>query len=163
MFAVIAALRIRFVRTFALGQSLATMAKEDLNVDQFTMNILPAELQRASSLITDITLTMVCVAIAFVFSLVIVSLQSAIRGSHIFASHALRIAQARGLVDADTTLQSRKVQFFIITMSVVGFLWQMSHHGKLPFPLNVVLFPVTVLEYALHLITLIFFYAAPAY
>lgn len=65
-----------------------------------------------------------------------------------FTYGILHYLQRRGIIDK---CPDGGVMFFGVSMTValLGFFWQLSQTFSLPFPLNVILFPITFLEYFL--------------
>lgn len=69
-------------------------------------------------------------------------------GGEMFAYGTLHYLQRRGIISKCT---DGGIMFFGVSMAVamIGFLWQISQAFALPFPLNVILFPITIFEYLL--------------
>lgn len=159
-FTVIAALRIRLARTITLAGSLTNLVKEYVPVKAVVTEVMPqAELW--SSVIADALVGGSCMMIVLTLSGVTSTLHSSVRGSDLFVSNALAVARRKGLVSKDMTLGSTKVKVLIAMVAVTGFVWQITNYEGLPFPLNVLLVPLTILEWVLGMLVSGCLYAVP--
>ncbi|KAG5505745.1 hypothetical protein JKF63_05081 [Porcisia hertigi] len=158
---VIAALRVRFARSFALGVSLASMAIEYVPLEAALKEVLPTEYKKWAGIITSIATSTITMALATILSGTIGMVHCCIRGAHMFLQHAVHLAKAHGLLEDDITLNNLKSNVLVAVIALMGFLWQVSHTKANPFPINILLLPFTVAEYVLFFLVNGFLYAAP--
>ncbi|KAK7194886.1 hypothetical protein NESM_000410100 [Novymonas esmeraldas] len=146
---VIAALRVRFARSLALGGSLASMAMEYVPLEAALADALPAEHKKWAGVVTSAAVSAVAMTLATLLWGAIGMVHCCLRGSDMFVQHAVHMAKERGLLEDDMTLDSPKAKVLVAVVASMGFLWQLTHSQAHPFPINVALLPFTVAEYVL--------------
>ncbi|AIN98193.1 hypothetical protein LPMP_211140 [Leishmania panamensis] len=159
--AVIAALRVKFARSLALGGSLANMAMDYIPLEEALRDALPAEHKKWAGVIAKVVINAIAMMLASLVSGAIGMLHSCIRGAHMFVQHTVHLAKDHGLLEDDMTLDNPKAKALVAVVASIGLLWQATHTEANPFPINVFLLPFTVAEYALFFLVNGFLFAAP--
>mmetsp|Transcript_4600 Transcript_4600/g.7913 ORF Transcript_4600/g.7913 Transcript_4600/m.7913 type:complete len:331 (-) Transcript_4600:515-1507(-) len=148
--AVLATLKIQFARTIALGVSIGQMLHGPM--DRIFLPVLtrvmPQEYKKWCSPIVDWICKAIAISIAWFIQRVISAVQSGMRGGLMFSRQLMSFASRKGILkikDEDTYLDE------IVGFTIAGFgIWfQLSHFFELPFPWNLFLLPVRILEYVL--------------
>jgi len=146
---VVATLRVKFAQSVTLGCSIGEMMHKHLEkaVEPSIKTVLPPELQKWSPAFTQYMFKFLGVLFAWFLQRVISGFHSAIRGGHLFATNAVKLAKEHGFVDANFDEKSPKVSGLATLLAIIGFYWQLSNGFSLPFPLNMLLLPVTIVEW----------------
>lgn len=148
---VIATLRIHFAQTVTLGIVIGSTFSQfaTKTLQPVLVRVVPAEYAKWVPVGIDVACRAVGISIAWFVQTVISSFYSALRGAQIAAkgilSYATRHGHVAGPYDEGSTA-------FVLTMAAIGgagFLWQAFNFWQLPFPFNVIFFPLTVVEWVL--------------
>lgn len=143
---VVAVLKIRFARTVTLGEAIGTQLNRPAQqLAPVLASVLPEEYKRWSPVIVRWSCKMLAVTIAWWIQRVIETFHSAIRGGHLFGKHLVNYLHEQGILktSADSTNIDEVIGW---GLAAVGVLFQLSMGFHLPFPLNILLFPVRLLE-----------------
>jgi hypothetical protein len=148
---VIATLRIHFAQTITLGIVIgSTFSLYATKIFQPVLSrVVPAEYVKWVPVGIDLVCRCVGVSIAWFVQRVISSFYSALRGAQIAAKGIISYACRHGYV---TGAYDEGSSAFVLTMFGIagaGFLWQALNFWQLPFPFNVVFFPLTIVEWFL--------------
>ncbi len=110
--------------------------------------LLPAEYKKWAKPVISYTIKSFAISIAWTLQRIISAFHSAIRGGLMFSRNILHYLSEMGYVkiDHEQTYIDEVVGFGV---AAVGLLWQLRSGFSLPFPLNVLLFPFTLIEYML--------------
>lgn len=151
LLAIVATLRVHFARAITLGSSLGDMAHNHLtkSTTPILQQAIPPELQRWVPVIDGFLFKLVGVLAAWFLSRLIAGFHAAMKGANMFVINAIRLARARGFVDEHFDENSPRASALAVILAVLGFYWQLSNGFSVPFPLNVVLLPVTMVEWLL--------------
>ncbi|CBZ26860.1 conserved hypothetical protein [Leishmania mexicana MHOM/GT/2001/U1103] len=158
---VIAALRVRFARSLALGGSLASMAMTYIPLEATLKDALPVEHKKWSGVIAKAAANVIAMTLASMMCGAICMMHCCIRGAHMFVQHAVHIAKGYGLLEDDMTLDSPKATALAAMVASMGLLWQVTYTDANPFPINILLLPFTVAEYVLFFVVNGFLFATP--
>ena len=150
MLSVLATLRVHFAQAVTLGCSLGEIAESHLSVttEPLIRSVLPPQLAKWGPVVNSSLFKFVGVLCAWFLTRIIAGFHAAMRGGHLFVKHALILAKDRGLVDASLE-NSPRASMLAAVVGFLGFYWQLSNGFALPFPLNVLLFPVSIVEWLL--------------
>lgn len=151
--AVVATLKVQFAKTITLGAALSKAI--DAPAKTFLLPLVQLALPRPYKKWADVLLTYsiksFAISIAWTLRRVVSSFHSAIRGGLMFSKNLLSY-----LVDMGVVREKDVGAYFPYVDTILGYgvallgLWfQLSYGFALPFPLNVLLFPFTLVEYAL--------------
>jgi len=110
------------------------------------MQVVPVDYRKWVPVIVKYACRSIAVSIAWFIQRVMSAFYSAFRGASFFARGALRFAGRNGYV-APFDEGSILVTAVVTAVALTGFWWQLSSGFSLPFPLNVLMFPFTLLEY----------------
>ena len=148
---VLATVRIKFAQTITLGCGVGEMARRASSdkVEQLLKKALPDDLEKWAPRIVQYGYNSLGMIIAFFLQTVVGAFHSSIRGGKLATVAGLQLAKNRGWVSAEFKLESKTANFIAMVIAGTGFMWQLYQGFSVPFPLNIILLPVTVLESAL--------------
>jgi len=155
---VVAVLRTKFAQTVALGATVGQILESYVG-ERFLRPALekaiPEGYHKWVPVIVSYSCKLVGVSIAWYIQRVISAFYSSIKGANMAAAGLAVYLARRGGAAGDIAKkigdgkESRSMVFLVLTSFVayIGFSWQLGSNFALPFPLNVVLFPLTLAEY----------------
>jgi len=144
---VVAILRIKFAQTIALGATIGNIF--ETVADRFLRPILektiPETHHKWIPVIISYTCKSIGVSVAWTIQRVISAFYSSIRGAQMFTIGLITCLVRNGYPSWD----QGSIAFVGITAIIAwtGFYWQLQSGFSLPFPLNVLLFPLSLLEW----------------
>jgi len=148
--AVLATLKIEFAKVITLGVAIGNTLRKPL---AFVMapvlgQLLGEEYGRWTNVIINSTAKLIAISIAWNVQKVVSAFHSAIKGGLIFSRHIIVFLNKKGLISInhEDTYLDEVVGWGI---ALVGFWFQLSNFFALPFPWNVLLFPLTIIEWVL--------------
>jgi hypothetical protein len=108
---------------------------------------MPAEYKKwVGPMLTYIT-QFVAIAIAFFVQRTISAIQSALLGSVMAVNASLILAKKYGLMDANfDTNKANLNESLAYLLAAFGIWWQLSNSFGVPFPLNIITFPLSMME-----------------
>jgi len=144
---VIAALRIKFARAVTLGAAIGDVLRKPLQrcLGPFLKKVVPEDYHKWILPGISYACKFVAVTVAWTIQSVISAFHSAVRGGAVAAKGTLHYLNKYGFVavNADDTYLDEVVGYAI---ALLAFLVQFYTGFRLPFPFNVLLFPLRVLE-----------------
>ena len=158
--AVLATLRLEFARTTAMALGIVEMAKFPLiRVLAPMMNAaLGEELAHWTRTIIESTLTFFAIILAWYLQMIISAFYSGLRGGRMFADGLISVLEQQGLMekvpfvaqpfDPNESFLDEAVGY---SLAAIGFSFQFFNGFSLPFPLNLVFLPLTIVEWFLRL------------
>eukprot|EP00638_Chattonella_subsalsa_P010007 CAMPEP_0117745950 /NCGR_PEP_ID=MMETSP0947-20121206/7667_1 /TAXON_ID=44440 /ORGANISM="Chattonella subsalsa, Strain CCMP2191" /LENGTH=330 /DNA_ID=CAMNT_0005563203 /DNA_START=83 /DNA_END=1072 /DNA_ORIENTATION=- len=148
--AVLATLKIQFAQVIALGVSIGSMLRGPAKsfVGPALQRVMPQDYHKWIPSVLDWTCKAIAVSIAWFIQRVISAVQSGIRGGLMFSRNLMKYANKRGIISF-TDEDSQIDEIVGWTLAAVGIWFQLSHFFALPFPWNIILIPLRVLEYIL--------------
>jgi len=157
---VLASLRLQFAQTVALALGIADVLKFPtvlVFAPPLTLALGP-DLKHWVDTIIDTTLKIVAVTFAWYIQMVISSFYSALRGGKMFAEALFRLLEEKDLLknlpdalvpkpfDPDKTYLDEIIMY---PLAAAGFIFQIKSGFLLPFPLNLIMLPLTIVEWVL--------------
>lgn len=148
--AVVAALKMRFAKTIALGNAIANSAQAP--AERFLLphieNVLPVEYKKWAQPVLTYTIKSIAVSIAWTVQRILSAFHSALRGGLLFARNIL------SYLDEMKYMQIKHEETYLdeivgYSLALLGLYFQLAWGFGLPFPLNILLFPFTIAEYIL--------------
>lgn len=158
--AVLATLKFQFARTLALALAIADMS-HFIFVRMFGPFVLMAmgpKLQHWVSPIISIVIKLIAVIIASYIQMIISAFYSGLRGGRMFALSFLRKLEKHGILDKlpDSWIAKPFDEKHSVWDEIIGYplaffgIWfQISNGFTLPFPLNIILLPLNIIEWFL--------------
>ena len=148
---VVATLRVQFAQSVTLGCSIGGMLHTnfDKNLQPVIHQALPPDLKKWAPTISSYLFKSLGVTFAWFMQRIISGFHSAIRGGNLFATNAIRLAKKHGYLDASFEEDSPRTSVVATVIAIIGFYWQFSNGFALPFPLNLLMLPVTILEWVI--------------
>jgi hypothetical protein len=145
--AVIATLKLQFAKALTLGSALAAVLEKPAEVylvPSLELAMTTQYSQWAAPIIHGI-IRSAAVSLAWWLQRVVGAVHSAVRGGNMASRNLCEYATKMGWVNIDhnETLLDEVLGY---GLAAVGFFFQLSYGFRLPFPLNVLLLPFTVLE-----------------
>lgn len=149
--AVVATLKVKFAKAITLGNSLGDMAEKPANhfLLPFVEASLPSEYRGWAAVGLRYAVKCVCVSLAWYLQRAMSSYHSAISGGIMFGRHILGYLSGINMISKEHKDNHNLAAFLGYVAAFCGIYFQISYGFRLPFPLNVLLFPFTILEYAL--------------
>jgi len=150
MLAVVATLKLKFVMAVTLGSAIAEMTERVTNV--YLLKTLtqatPIEYRQWVKPTLHVVIRTIAVSIAWAVQRVISAYHSAVRGGTMASRNLYFYLKSMGYVkyeiDFDNTIADEVVGYAI---GAIGLMWQFRNGFQIPFPLNLLLFPLTIMEY----------------
>lgn len=145
---VLATVRIKFAQTITLGCGVGEMARRasSYKVEQFLRKALPEDLEKWSPQLVQYGYNCLGMVIAFFLQTVVGAFHSSLRGGKLATVAGLQLAKNRGWVNKEFKLESKTANLIAMLIAATGFLWQVYHGFSVPFPLNILFLPITILE-----------------
>lgn len=159
--AVLAVLRVKFAKAVTLGATIGEAMAN--NIEPFIVeplkDLLEPKYHKWINPAIQYTCKSIGISIAFFIQRIISAFHSAIRGGQIFTQgileYAIKVPALKKYLDKDgddkPDIMPGSKPFLAISavVSLLGFVTQMSFGFSLFFPLNLLLFPFTLLEYTM--------------
>lgn len=150
--AVVATLKLRFCKALTLGASIGDAIAPP--VLRFTVPLfesvpsIPPDYHRWIPLVITYVIKYFTISAAFFLQRIISALHSSLRGGLMISRNMLEYLKVMNIVtinDEDTYLD----EVVGYALAALGFLFQLRSHFRLPFPINLLLLPVSILEFLL--------------
>lgn len=143
---VLAILKIRFARTVTLGEAIGKqISKPASRLQPMLEDMLPQEYKRWAPVIIRWTCKTIAISISWWIERVIAAVHSAIRGGHLFGKHLVDHLQEAGVLPKGPD-QTNREEAIAWGIAFLGVMFQFSMGFALPFPLNILLFPIRLVE-----------------
>ena len=113
--------------------------------------MLPEEHEKWAPLVVKYTISTVACSLSWMLLRLFTAFHSAMYGAHLMASGVVTYLVKQKRI---TPQRAAAFNYTVLTwaVGVLGFLWQLSTGFRLPFPLNLLLFPLTIVEWCLMLL-----------
>lgn len=148
--AIIAALKLQFARTITLGNSIANTVQEP--ADRFVLPLLekclPDEYKKWAQPLLSYSIKSVAISIAWTLQRIISAFHSAMKGGLMFSRNLMEYVSEMNIYKINHE-ESYLDEIVGYLMTVVGLYFQLRFGFSLPFPLNILLFPISIVEYLL--------------
>ena len=151
---VVAVLKLEFAKVVALGTMIGENMRKPVSyiVVPTVSSALPEKYHQWISPSINYGCKFIAISIAWFIQRIISSVQSAIRGGLMFSRHIMKFLKNLGymsLNDEETYLD----EFVGWGIGMIGVYFQIVHFFSVPFPFNLVLFPLSIAESTLSWIT----------
>jgi hypothetical protein len=148
--AVMATLKVQFARAITLGASIGEILKKPAHRfgSPGLKKLMPEEYHKWAPLLIDYTVKTVAITIAWTIQKVISAFHSAMRGGHLAGACLLNVLNKKGFIkfnDAESSID----EAIGYVLAALGLMFQLRSGFRLPFPLNLLFFPISVCEYVL--------------
>lgn len=146
-FAVLAVLRVQFAKAITLGAAIgdALLRPAQKYAEPFVGEALPAELKKWSATIVKVFVKVLSITIAWLLARTITAVHSAIRGGLTFSRGILTFLNERKITSINLE-ESSVDEILGGIVAFAGIYTQLNYGFSLPFPLNVLLFPLSFVE-----------------
>jgi len=144
---VIAVLKVQFAKVIALGHQIGEALRKPACYFLVPTlgQVVPNDYKKWISPCIEFVCKCIAISIAWFIQRIISSVQSAIRGGLMFSRNILRFAKKQGYMpnyDEDDYIDEILGWF----VALCGIYFQIMSGFGLPFPMNVFLFPVSIME-----------------
>jgi len=144
---VIAVLKIQFAKTVTLGNMIGDKlyGAVAFYAEKQVLAVTPEENKKWVPIVLQWMCKAVAISLAWWIQRVISAFHSAIRGGQIFGRELVNFLHEKGFVNwkDEDTYMDEAVGWAV---AALGLLFQWTFRFSMPFPLNILLFPVTMLE-----------------
>lgn len=144
---VISVLKLDFAKILALGNSIGEQLKK--SAQSFLVPILasaiPKDYHQWIAPIINYLCKAVAISIAFIVQRIISAVQSGIRGGLMFSRRILKFLSERGHINFKED-ESNLDEILGWSLAFLGVSFQIMNGFSVPFPLNLIVFPLTFLE-----------------
>mmetsp|Transcript_27054 Transcript_27054/g.54183 ORF Transcript_27054/g.54183 Transcript_27054/m.54183 type:complete len:354 (+) Transcript_27054:121-1182(+) len=148
--AVVASLKLRFAKTITLGNAIANTIQKP--ADQFLLphieRALPEEYKKWGRPVLTYTIKSIAVSIAWTVQRILSAFHSAMRGGLMFSRNIMEYLSEMNYMKINHE-ESVLDEIVGYGLALVGLYFQLAFGFGLPFPLNILLFPFTIVEYLL--------------
>eukprot|EP00035_Acanthoeca_spectabilis_P040297 m.68753 g.68753 ORF g.68753 m.68753 type:complete len:162 (-) comp9934_c0_seq4:2470-2955(-) len=145
-------LKFRYAKTVALGASLGQMLRDpamDIAVPVL-VQLLPKEHYKWINVIVGYSIKSIGITVAWLIQSVQSAFQSAVKGGLLFSTAILSYLKTKGHIPQDMDLEKMRAKEIVAGLvTFIGFYWQLSNGLSLPFPMNILLLPLRILEWFL--------------
>eukprot|EP00397_Hematodinium_sp_SG-2012_P025693 GEMP01026862.1.p1 GENE.GEMP01026862.1~~GEMP01026862.1.p1 ORF type:complete len:351 (-),score=76.81 GEMP01026862.1:1127-2179(-) len=147
---ILGALKMTFVRALALGKAVGDVMRKSAHkyVTPKLEEAASADLRKWMPTVVDWTCTIVSISIAFTLQRIISAVHSALRGGMLFTRSLLAYLDRHGYY-AFKESESSLNEILGYSLAAIGFLFQFQSGFSLFFPLSILLFPFTMVEWFL--------------
>lgn len=158
--AVLATLRLEFARTTAFALGIVEMAKFPIirSLSPGLAGVLGADLAHWTQTIIESSLTFIAIVIAWWLQMIISAFYSGLRGGRMFADGLIAYLTEQDMMsqvpfiaqpfDPEESYLDEGIGY---TLAAFGFCFQIFNGFSLPFPLNLVFLPLTIIEWFLRI------------
>jgi len=149
---VVAVLRVQFAQTIALGATVGGIFQNVANryVKPILEYTIPKQYHKWIPVIIKYVCRVIGVSIAWSIQRVISGFYSSVRGAQIFVLSLLALLAQRKYAAAEKVDQGSIVYSGMVAgVAFIAFLWQLTTNFSLPFPLSLLMLPLTIVEYFL--------------
>lgn len=148
---ILATLKFDFAKVVTLGATIGQCLEQSLGIVLATSlsQITSKQHKKWIPVVVKIVCKSIAVTIAWYIQKVISAVQSAIRGGLMFSRSMMRWAIQKGYmadIDHEDTMMDEIVGW---TIAAIGVYFQLNYFFDLPFPLNILLAPVKVVEWVI--------------
>ena len=145
-------LKVKFAKCVTIGVTVGGIAHNvvSTNLEPVLVELTPGEYKKWVAPGVKYACKLFGVSIAWWLQMTISAFHSASRGAQLFARGTLAYAVRHKYLSPTAVDEKGKVfNFFIVGLGCLGFWWQFWNGFSLPFPVNVLLLPVTFAEYGM--------------
>eukprot|EP01042_Synura_sphagnicola_P018201 gene18201-23014_t len=148
--AVIATLKLEFAKTITLGNSIGSVLEPPAKeyVLPLLEKVMPPEYRKWAWPLISYSIRSVAISIAWFVQRIISAFHSAIRGGLMFSRNIMKYLSDMNIykINHEESMLDELVGY---ALAALGLWFQLSMGFAVPFPLNIILFPFTLLEYFL--------------
>jgi hypothetical protein len=155
-FGVVCALRVKFAHAVSLGLSIGNMTTGLFHRygEPHLIAMLPESLHKWVPFISNYLCRSFAVSLAWTFQIIIVAFHAALRGSNLFVTGVVDLLVGKGFMKRASLppRESARWNTIVYVVAAVGFYYQAKSGFSVPFPLNLFLWPISLVEFTLKLI-----------
>lgn len=148
--AVIATLKLQFAKTITLGNSIGSALEPPAKEYALPIveKLLPPEYRKWAWPLISYSIRSIAISIAWFVQRIISAFHSAIRGGLMFSRNIMKYLTEMNIykIRDEESILDELVGY---GLAALGLWFQLSMGFAVPFPLNVILFPFTLIEYFL--------------
>lgn len=147
----LATLKIQFAKAITLGNAIGDALEEpaEMILVPPLKFVLPDEYKKWAQPLVLYTVHSAAISVAWFLQRVISAFHSAIRGGTMCSRNLMHYLAERGVIPHINHEETYIDEIAGAILAAAGLLFQLSFGFQLPFPLNVLLFPFTIVEWFL--------------
>jgi len=147
---VVAVLRVEFAKTITLAVSIGNTMQNAAETFAlpFLQKVVPAQYQHWLPTAINYVCKSIAIAIAWYIQKVISAFHSGVKGGLLFSRSMMNYGNKKGYINIkheDTNMD----EIAGWALAAIGVYFQVSYGFALPFPFNILFFPITVAEWAI--------------
>lgn len=148
--AVVATLKLQFAKAITLGSAIGSVLEKPAHkyVIPTLKKVLPEDYKKWAEPLVDYAVKSFSISLAWFVQRVLSAFHSAIRGGLLFSRNLMEYLSIMGYVHINPD-ESNLDEISGYALAALGLWFQLSAGFSLPFPLNVILFPFSLLEWFL--------------
>lgn len=150
LFAVVCALRVKFAHAVALGVAIGDMTTGVVHRhgEPILKELVGPSLHKWVPVLSRWICRGISVMIAWTLQRIIITFHSSLRGANMFVDGCVQAAIDRKMIKKGQLppRSSARYHGVVYIFASIGFLWQVRSGFGLMFPLNMLLFPLTMFE-----------------
>lgn len=154
--AILATLRVRFAKAITLGTAIGGVLDKFLGpfVTKGLEFAIPGDYEKWIPVLRKYGFRYVGVSASWILMRAMTSMFGAMRGSSLFVTGVCGYLVRHQYVNGSAIFTEGNPLLVGAwgALAVTGWYWQLSSRFRLPFPLNILFFPITVLEHAVMLL-----------
>jgi len=149
--AVLATLRIQFARVITLGVTIGNYMNKivERQLRAPLEEMIPSEHHKWISPGIGYACKTLGISLAWIAGRFLAALQSGLRGGQIFTRALLAYLKRNGYMTGDIDEKDPLFIGIALAVSVAGIWWQLKNFFRVPFPFNLFLFPLSIVEWVL--------------
>jgi len=152
--AIIATLKLEFAKTITLGNSIYSVIEPPLDkylyphVEKVFISVVPNDYVKWCKPTFQAIIRSFVLSWAWFLQRIISAFHSSIKGGLMFSRNILEYLSKMGIyhIDHETTYIDEVVG---VVVAMIGLVFQLRYGFRLPFPLNLLLFPFSIMEWML--------------
>lgn len=148
--AVIATLKVQFAKTITLGNAVSKPIEQVANTYALPIleSFVPVEYRKWTKPLLGYSIKSTCISVAWTLRRMMSSYHSAIRGGLLFSKNLFNYLYSMKYISV--SLEDTPLDKLVgYSLAALGIYFQVYFRFSLPFPLNILLFPFTIVEYFL--------------
>ena len=156
VFGVVCALRVKFAHAVTLGISIGDMTTGLFHRygEKHIVNMLPDSLHKWVPMVSRYLCRTLAISLAWTLQIIIIAFHAALRGSNMFLNGIVHICVERGYIKKAMVPPKASARWnaIVYILAAIGFMYQAKAGFSVPFPLNLVLWPISILEFTLKML-----------
>lgn len=145
---IIATIKIKFAQYITLGCAMGDMVRQTLGpkIEPLVNDALPVELKKWAPTIVRQIFATLGVFLALFLQQIVGGFHASCRGAQLATGNLIVLAKKYGYLAPDFDEGSQSAAAAAMVLAAFGFIWQLRNGFAVPFPLNILFLPATLVE-----------------